>query len=419
VDRGAVNDLAIEVRGLGKQYQIGARERYASLRDRLARMGARLVGRRGGASKQLFAALDGIDLDVRAGEVIGLIGRNGAGKSTLLKVLARITRPTTGHALVRGRVGSLLEVGAGMHPELTGRENVYLNGVILGMGRREVARKFDEIVAFAEVGDFLDTPLKRYSSGMRVRLAFAVAAHLEPEILFVDEVLAVGDLRFQKKCLGKMGDVAEGGRTIIFVSHQMNQIRRLCRRVVWLDAGKVRADGATAESVGAYEAAMSSMQSGDGRELPAASKAAFTGWDLVDPPSGQPYVVADHGPLRVRFRLTVARPLRIRRHGIALYDSDARLLWGTAVDSFSLEPGEHEFTYALASLPLKPGSYFWKVSLFDDAGMVDIYDGVPPMLVATDPLGHPSDEWAGFLNFPYEFARSTVEPKPAAQDGSS
>ncbi len=177
--------------------------------------------------------------------MVGLIGRNGAGKSTLLKILSRVTQPTVGSAEIHGRVGSLLEVGTGFHPELTGRENTYLNGAILGMGKKEIDRKFDEIVAFAEVADFIDTPLKHYSSGMQMRLAFAVAAHLEPEMLLVDEVLAVGDMAFQKKCLGKMGEVASGGRTIVFVSHQLNQIRRLCEKVIWLDQGKifqVRAD---------------------------------------------------------------------------------------------------------------------------------------------------------------------------------
>src|SRR5207245_2083990 len=189
-------------------------------------------------------------------EVLGIVGRNGAGKTTLLKVLARVTKPTEGHAEVVGRVGSLLEVGTGFHPELTGRENTYLNGAILGMGKREIDRKFEEIVAFAEVADFIDTPLKHYSSGMQMRLAFAVAAHFEPQILLVDEVLAVGDLAFQKKCLGKMGEVAHAGRTIVFVSHQMNQIRRLCEKVIWMDGGTIRQTGQTAEVVGAYESAI-------------------------------------------------------------------------------------------------------------------------------------------------------------------
>src|SRR6195256_101465 len=215
--------------------------------------------------EETFWALKDVSLEVKEGEVLGLIGRNGAGKTTLLKILSRITRPTTGWAEIHGRMGSLLEVGTGFHPELTGHENTFLSGAILGMGKREIERKFDEIVAFAEIEKFIDTPVKYYSSGMYVRLAFAVAAHLEPEILLVDEVLAVGDINFQKKCLGKMGDVARAGRTVVVVSHQLNQIRRLCRRVVWVDAGSIRMNGDTHEVVSGYESEMA-RGSSRGRE---------------------------------------------------------------------------------------------------------------------------------------------------------
>ena len=197
-------------------------------------------------------ALRDVSFEVKRGEVVGIIGRNGAGKSTLLKILSRITEPTAGSAKIHGRVGSLLEVGTGFHPELTGRENIYLNGAILGMRRAEIERKFDEIVAFAEIERFLDTPVKRYSSGMYVRLAFAVAAHLEPEILLVDEVLAVGDAQFQKKCLGKMGDVAKEGRTVLFVSHNMVAVQTLCQRAFWLDSGQLKAQGEVGTIVTTY-----------------------------------------------------------------------------------------------------------------------------------------------------------------------
>src|SRR5580658_712730 len=214
---------------------------------------------------ETFWALKDVSLQVNEGEVLGLIGRNGAGKTTLLKILSRITKPTTGWAEIHGRVGSLLEVGTGFHPELTGRENAFLSGAILGMSKREIERKFDEIVAFAELEKFIDTPVKHYSSGMYVRLAFAVAAHLEPEILLVDEVLAVGDIKFQKKCLGKMGDVARAGRTVVLVSHQLNQIRRLSHRVIWVDGGAIRQDGSPEAVVGAYEATMGSSLASAGR----------------------------------------------------------------------------------------------------------------------------------------------------------
>src|SRR5271168_4432708 len=226
-----MTETVIHVEGLGKRYRVGERERYLALRDVLTRAFTapfrRAQERR---TRDYLWALRDVSFDVQQGEVVGLIGRNGAGKTTLLKILSRITKPTAGSAEIHGRVGSLLEVGTGFHPELTGRENVYLSGAILGMGKTEINRKFDEIVAFAGVERFIDTPLKHFSTGMQMRLAFAVAAHLEPDILFVDEVLAVGDLEFQKKCLGKMQDVSKSGRTIIFVSHQMNQIRRLCER---------------------------------------------------------------------------------------------------------------------------------------------------------------------------------------------
>ena len=253
--------VAIQVESLGKRYRIGERLRYHTLRDRLGHAleaPMRFLRGSGGASRRKHAeiwALRDVSFTVEEGEVVGLIGRNGAGKTTLLKILSRVTQPTAGWADVLGRVGSLLEVGTGFHPELTGRENVFLNGAILGMGRREIARKFDEIVAFGEVADFIDTPIKHYSTGMQMRLAFAVAAHFEPQILLVDEVLAVGDIAFQKKCLGKMDQVARTGRTILFVSHQMSQIRRLCTRCIWIDRSQMRMDGPAGEVVSAYEAA--------------------------------------------------------------------------------------------------------------------------------------------------------------------
>jgi lipopolysaccharide transport system ATP-binding protein len=237
--------IAIRAEAIGKKYRVRhqQRERYTALRDVIADK-VRGVFRPRPATAGTrriddFWALKDVSFDVGHGEVIGIIGRNGAGKSTLLKILSRITEPSEGRAEIEGRVGSLLEVGTGFHPELTGRENIYLNGVVLGMSRAEIRRKFDEIVAFAEVEKFLDLPVKRYSSGMHVRLAFAVAAHLEPEILIIDEVLAVGDAEFQRKCLGKMRDVGSSGRTVLFVSHQMNAVERLCQRVVWLQQGKV------------------------------------------------------------------------------------------------------------------------------------------------------------------------------------
>lgn len=254
--------FSVKAEGVGKRFLINrqrqqnGRFRYRSLREEVTRMvKAPFRALTSGAAlgdTVPFDALQDISFEIQPGETVGIIGRNGAGKSTLLKILSRITKPTSGQIRLRGRVGSLLEVGTGFHPELSGRDNIFLNGAILGMGRAEIKRKFDEIVAFAEVDQFLDTPVKRYSSGMYVRLAFAVAAHLEPEVLVVDEVLAVGDASFQKKCLNKMEDVGRGGRTVLFVSHNMPSITRLCQRSLLLDAGRLVADGDAQEVVGKY-----------------------------------------------------------------------------------------------------------------------------------------------------------------------
>ena len=252
-----MNDTVIRVKNLSKSYRIGQLQPYRTLRDSLANVG-RLpmkmlrLGARKEANESTIWALKDVSFEIRRGEVVGIIGRNGAGKSTLLKILSKITLPTHGRVERYGRVGSLLEVGTGFHPELTGRENVYLNGAILGMKKIEIERKFDEIVAFAEIEKFLDTPVKHYSSGMYVRLAFAVAAHLEPEILIVDEVLAVGDTAFQKKCLGKLDDVARGGRTVLFVSHNIGVVQALCSRAILLQDGSVFVDDRSDETVAAY-----------------------------------------------------------------------------------------------------------------------------------------------------------------------
>ena len=261
-----MSDIVIHAEGLSKQYRIGPRQPYLALRevltDRLYAPFRRLnslirrapteFGRKKQTAEKWIWALNDVSLDVKHGEILGIIGRNGAGKSTLLKILSRITRPTVGRAEIFGRIGSLLEVGTGFHPELSGRENIYLNGAVLGLKKTEINRKFDEIISFAEIEKFLDTPVKRYSSGMYVRLAFAVGAHLEQEILIIDEVLAVGDASFQKKCLNKMEDVRQEGRTVLFVSHNMQAISRLCKRAILFDEGRVIKDGLSHEVVSQY-----------------------------------------------------------------------------------------------------------------------------------------------------------------------
>ena len=263
-----MGELAIRVHDLGKEYRLGALSSgYRTLRDALAERAGQITGRVPKPSREILWALRHVSFEVERGQVLGVIGRNGAGKSTLLKILSRITEPTEGEAEIHGRVGSLLEVGTGFHPELTGRENIFLNGAILGMKRTEIAAKFDEIIDFAEVPKFIDTPVKRYSSGMYLRLAFAVAAHLEPEVLVVDEVLAVGDAEFQRKCLGKMSDVARQGRTVLFVSHNMSAILRLTHETLVLDRGALVLRAPTPQAVDYY---MTSglAQSGERRWTP-------------------------------------------------------------------------------------------------------------------------------------------------------
>jgi lipopolysaccharide transport system ATP-binding protein len=401
----ASDRIAIRGEALGKLYHRGLHAERGLLRDSLSRFvrSPLSVFRRSG--EEPFWALQDVSLEVREGEVLGLIGRNGAGKTTLLKILSRITRPTTGWAEIHGRVGSLLEVGTGFHPELTGRENAFLSGAILGMSKREIERKFDEIVAFAELEKFIDTQVKHYSTGMYVRLAFAVAAHLEPEILLVDEVLAVGDINFQKKCLGKMGDVARAGRTVVLVSHQLNQIRRLCQRVVWIDAGSIRQSGPTHEAISAYETAMSrGERNGHATSRGPATKGRFLRWEIVEPREQGPHTLTTLGPLTLRFTIEMFQRLRNAHHGIALFNHEGQLMWGWATNDVDLIPGEHEFRYALAGLPVRPGAYTWRVSLYEDNGnLVDFMDCIPEMIVATEPLGHPRDEWAGVLNIPTVF----------------
>ena len=372
--------------------------------ERFARSPWRALRR---ARPEIFWALKDVSLEVREGEVLGLIGRNGAGKTTLLKILSRITRPTEGWAEIRGKVRSLLEVGTGFHPELTGRENTYLSGSILGMSKREIDLKFDEIVAFAEIEKFIETPVKHYSSGMYVRLAFSVAAHLEPEILLVDEVLAVGDINFQKKCLGKMGEVARGGRTVVLVSHQLNQIRRLCERVAWVDGGAIRRSGPTHEVVSAYETAMSSGDvpvADENRSNGAQkSKARFTRWEILAPSSGEPHVLNNVQPVTVQVTVHVGQTIDLAFHGIALYTHDRQLIWSWGTQPFKLDAGRHCFRYSFPMLPLRPGPYAWLVTLYEDGELIDSWDCVPEMIVATELYQFPQDEWIGLLNIPTRF----------------
>jgi len=413
--------LAIRAEGLSKLYELGEWERYSALRDTLARAVTKPWTFFGRGKKETFWALQDMSLEVRHGEVLGLIGRNGAGKTTLLKILSRITKPTRGWAEIYGRLGSLLEIGTGFHPELSGRDNIYLSGAILGMSKREIARKFDEIVAFAEIERFLDMQAKHYSSGMYVRLAFAVAAHLEPEILLVDEVLAVGDIKFQKKCLGKIGDVAKAGRTVVLVSHQMNQIRRLCERAVWMDNGTMRRDGAASEVLAAYETAMlggeAATESTSNETRRRSQGAQFFRWSIEGEAERQQHVLRTTGKFRVAFEVELRRPIRNGEHGIALYNAERQLMWGWAVPNLSLNAGTHRLIHEFPTLPLRPGNYQWQVNLWDENELLDTWDGNPEMRIETEEFQHYQDEWNGFLNVPATFSHSAAPASEQPEGG--
>ena len=381
-----MSGLAFAVEGLGKQYRVGQLNREVTIREALADAAARPLRRlRGHAratrSRDRFWALQDVTFRVERGEVLGVIGRNGSGKSTLLKILSRITQPTTGRVEGYGRVGSLLEVGTGFHPELTGRENVYLNGAILGMRKAEIDRRFDEIVAFAGVEPFLETPVKRFSSGMYVRLAFAVAAHLEPEILLVDEVLAVGDIEFQKKCLGKMDDVARAGRTVLFVSHNMGLIQTLCTRAILLDGGRIVTDGTAAATVSAY---LRSLEQAAGRDLLERTDRRGTGEvrlarleiDAGEGAAGGP--LATGRPARFAFHTTALRPglactFTIHDnlgHYIAIFTS----LLHAPGDVTTTDAG-HRFLCEMDALSLVPGRYRIDAALWTDGELQDQVEG--------------------------------------------
>jgi lipopolysaccharide transport system ATP-binding protein len=379
-----MSNVVIQVENLGKQYTLGAKSgSYKTLQESLvstARRTARSVMRivkttpipEGRKRRPQFWALDRVNFEVCQGDVLGIVGRNGAGKSTLLKVLSQITEPTRGRVTVTGRVASLLEVGTGFHPELTGSENIFLNGAILGMPKTEIARKFDEIVAFAEVEKFIDTPVKYYSSGMYLRLAFSVAAHLEPEILVVDEVLAVGDAAFQKKCLGKMEAVAGQGRTVLFVSHNMGAIRSLCTRALWMDAGTVAADGSANATVSEYMSSVSqrgviSLQDGQGGSPLQLTKVA-----LLDTKGESSIEFAPGESLTIAIEYFAEHTIRNPQFWIAIESQYGPLLGASMLfDGRGPEfiQGQGSLRCVFHSLPLVPQSYTIRMGARSEDGV--------------------------------------------------
>lgn len=418
---------AIQVEDLCKEYQIGSiREQYGTLRDSIVRA-VSAPFRRATAEERsatTLHALKNISFNVPAGEVLGIIGRNGAGKSTLLKVLSRITEPTHGRIKIRGRVASLLEVGTGFHAELTGRENLYLNGSILGMSRREIQSKFDEIVAFAEVERFIDTPVKRYSSGMYLRLAFAVAAHLDPEILVVDEVLAVGDATFQNKCIGRMREVANEGRTVLFVSHSMPSIRALCNRCIWLRGGQLEYDGSPAETIHEYlQEHVTQGASADLTNHPGRHRTKAANLRRLTVLNGDHYptsTLVTGQPVTFRVELDLPEPIRLPR-GAIWVTNDAGVELFTLDSNLQTVPfqelrGRCHFDCTIAELALAPGSYTLNLAFGDATRFqehiesvltIDVVAGdffnvgkMPPradslFLVRSNWVSHPAGELVG------------------------
>jgi lipopolysaccharide transport system ATP-binding protein len=421
----------ITVEGLGKAYFLGRKfDKHQTLRDTIAGWGRGVRDKvrsrfaDAGASEEAFWALKDATFNVNRGEVVGLVGRNGAGKSTLLKLLSRITEPTKGRARLRGRVASLLEVGTGFHPELTGRENIFLNGAILGMGRAEIQRKFDEIVAFSEVEKFLDTPVKRYSSGMYVRLAFAVAAHLEPEILIVDEVLAVGDATFQRKCLGKMGDVMRQGRTILFVSHNMDAVTSLCTHVVLIKEGRASERMSPDEGVKQYLALAN-----EGAELPLDQKPRvqhekrkpiFTGL-TIHTDSGHAKVVETGGRVTFEVEIRDCADLSAVTCGIAVSNNRGQRVafFHTRYHQAMMFSGAAHATLqcTVPSLPLVPGPYYVELVMADENRVIEKVERADRLDVVFRDVfgtGRVPNSYQGYLVMPcqWQFDGVAAERRP-------
>lgn len=411
-----MGDLAIRVENLGKLYRIGQRRRYKTFGEALTgaicnpfrSARAHLSGPRVSQSSLEFDdtiwALKGVSFEVKYGEIIGIIGRNGSGKSTLLKILARITLPSEGYAAIHGRVGSLLEVGTGFHPELTGRENIYLSGVILGMKKVEIKRQFDEIVAFAEIEKFLDTAVKHYSSGMYMRLAFAVAAHLYPEIMLVDEVLAVGDAAFQKKCMRKMDDVAKEGRTVLFVSHNIHAVQELCEAAYLLEQGRIVSSGDPITVADEYYrlTAERDERGAESREIPDGT-VRFVGWH-VESTTGDQYSCHTGKPCVLKFRLEARRIVKEANFGIALSVNDGTLIWAMRSLDYGgecvcLREGMYELQFVVPQFPLRPGTYHILVSANDlREGTLDAWSARPWLQILPQEESGLPPQWQGILN---------------------
>jgi len=415
---------AIIVDQLSKKYRIGHANRNKSLREALSDLLTMDFVRKRSHEETLWALRD-VSFSIQRGETVGIIGRNGAGKSTLLKVLSKITYPTSGSVNVRGRVAALLEVGTGFHQELTGRENIYMNGSILGMRKKEVDRKLDAIVDFSGVERFLDTPIKHYSSGMRLRLGFAVAAHLDPDILVVDEVLAVGDAAFQKKCLNAMENLRAGARTVLFVSHNLAAVENLCKRSIWIDGGQVRMDGESRAVIEAYMGTMTGTESlsanlDEAQNRRGSGKVRYRAVEFLSPDGSNQRVVRSGGQMTIRFHYSVNEPITYPSFGFRMYTEMGTLItdtstWHHGISIPLLEPGEGYIDLEIDCLNILPAKYTFSLWLTDMVGGV-VYDNVEHAVtleVDTADIygsGREIDNRCGIVFFPQKWNLSGTLP---------
>lgn len=406
-----MSEPAIRTERLSKRYAIGkSKTRYKTLRDSIVGLWHSRGRPSQATSREHIWALKDISFEIKAGAAVGVIGRNGAGKTTLLKVLSRITEPTEGQAKISGRVGSLLEVGTGFHEELTGRENIYLNGAILGMRKREMNQKFDEIVAFAEIEKFIDTPVKYYSSGMYVRLAFAVAAHLEPDILLVDEVLAIGDAQFQTKCLGLIDHIAKRGRTVLFVSHNLTQVRRLCSLGICLEQGGLKKYGPVSEVIADYQSSLALPETRQDLESLIQEKklAGFISWKVAGAPSDSPNVVRSEAPVAFEVVFSLEQAISSAYYEFVIRKPSGQNVAGWGISGLCLKPGVYKLTHTLSSLPLRPGNYYLYLTCWDGATKIDVSYLLPELVVATPEYSILTEEWAGIVNLPCKIEISSL-----------
>jgi lipopolysaccharide transport system ATP-binding protein len=409
----------LKVENVAKRYELGSintRLLYEHIEQWWQKVRAKRRGatpEEGHSARELWALRD-INFEVAQGEVLGLIGHNGSGKSTLLKIISQITAPTRGRVYLRGHVASLLEVGTGFHPELTGRENISLNGAILGMNRREIAASFDEIVEFSGVEKFIDTPVKRYSSGMRVRLAFAVAAHLQPEILIIDEVLAVGDAAFQQKCLGKMGEVASSGRTVIFVSHNMAAMQNLCSRALLLSGGALVEEGSPAEIVSAYLSEANRQRraggAGDAGHSGDQKLGHFVEWSVND--GGHQLVAGSDTRFHLEFVLSAAAENIY--FGLVVRTSDGTIFWSANTRDLqptgtSLPAGRHRLTFHVASFAAHAGVYWIEASILARQSVSDLWQAYPPLTITARRPSMIPPVWQGLTDHEYHVEISPLE----------